>query len=1240
MKSPFLITILLLIITLSLQAEIITDGSLGHQLNLQGPNYQIKADLGRQYGGNLFHSFQEFNLQNFESATFSSHNPVNHVITRVTGGQPSQIDGLIRSTIPQADLYFLNPDGIMFGPQARLDIQGSFHASTADYLLFKEGGRFDARHPTQTLLTVAPIEAFGFFSDAPSQINIQDSQLSVSSGQTLSLIGGDLQINGTNAFRHEKTRFPISDDAALLSAPGGRINLVSLASQNTVTLNNNDLTLSVNEQGGSLQATNGIFDVTGKGGGNLFIRAGNATLTNTQIDSQTLDSEKGGLIDIQVANLHLNDGSEIFTRTYGTGKATAVHIQATDTIQFSGMNQKKRASTLDVRTLQKSAEGGDASEILITGRNISFLDGAHIYSDTQGGGNGAQVTLKAEESVRFSGVDSSGWRIAGFTMDALGKDEGAGHAGNLLIEAKDITFENGAGMQSGTAGKGDSANATIRASGTFTLTGLHKDKTGSQLHTGVMGKSSGGEGGDLLIEVGNLLMDDGARIYASTNGPGHGGNITLHATGSVTLLGNNDQGQVSRIVSESKGGKGAISVGNGGRIHLTAKALTLRGGAQISTSAKAYDEKFAGQAGEIQISVDEQILLTGFNPEGEERTDSGSGIYAFSIGIADNSDDAGDIVLKANALTIQDGGLIRSSTDNYAQGGNIKIEVEEEVKIVGHSSSLHPLQMISGIYATSENIDSEAGLGGNIVLNADRLVITEKGKIVTATAGGGKAGNITVNVNQLEMDDSASMSSESQLSNTYQYALSHLEQGLVILGDIVEIAQDEDGKISRYANVGNRLLRIQPIYTVPLFSDLFALSKQYNLQEGDVIDVTDLGNGESARFLYSYNNSYHQEAWIKLTAGPISVNFETLDDIYIIDKWFKPDEIPYPSGTLIEVKETGNGRPAFFVYSADIVIPVNGKIEGTPIRIKSFELSHQAQLNQLAKMALNGDIVKLNDQRFVFINEKWVALTDQIHQVAQLPDTEQLVQAQIGNIAQLADVGNGQPGEFIYTGSGWTRLNRTHEKVNTLAELSHFPAKTGDLVEVEEAGTGRYEHFFYVDDQWLKQVKGGDAGTITISSRGPVHLSDESIITTGANSGGGGEIHIETDTLVFLEESQITTSVQEGRGNGGNLTLEGAEFVILNHGNIIAQANQGQGGDIHIQSDQFIETPESLVSASSKLGIDGEVNIDSPDVDMNHFMMILPDTFVEAQLKQCDQEEFNNPSQFKIDLTQKKSLPF
>ncbi|HAI70503.1 MAG TPA: hypothetical protein DCM38_13830, partial [Gammaproteobacteria bacterium] len=152
-------------------AEIVLDGTLGPAIALQGPDFEIRAELGQQYGGNLFHSFKLFNLNSEEIATFSGPDSVKNIISRVTGAR-SFIDGKLQSQIPRADLYLINPDGFMFGENAQLDLQGSLHISTASQLHLGDSGLFDTRHPENSLLVTAPPSAFGFLETQPASIEI------------------------------------------------------------------------------------------------------------------------------------------------------------------------------------------------------------------------------------------------------------------------------------------------------------------------------------------------------------------------------------------------------------------------------------------------------------------------------------------------------------------------------------------------------------------------------------------------------------------------------------------------------------------------------------------------------------------------------------------------------------------------------------------------------------------------------------------------------------------------------------------------------------------------------------------------------------------------------------------------------------------------------------------------------------------------------------------------------------
>jgi len=149
--------------------HITIDGSLSAAQTLVGPNYTIGATLGKQVGSNLFHSFGIFGLSQGENATFSGPSSVTNVIGRVTGGTASSINGAINSTIAGANLYLINPSGVVFGPNARVNVSGSFHAATADYIRMSDGAKFQATNPSGSTLSAAPPAAFGFLTATPGR---------------------------------------------------------------------------------------------------------------------------------------------------------------------------------------------------------------------------------------------------------------------------------------------------------------------------------------------------------------------------------------------------------------------------------------------------------------------------------------------------------------------------------------------------------------------------------------------------------------------------------------------------------------------------------------------------------------------------------------------------------------------------------------------------------------------------------------------------------------------------------------------------------------------------------------------------------------------------------------------------------------------------------------------------------------------------------------------------------------
>ena len=210
-------------------AEVIRDGSLGSgPLHLAGPDFLIPQIYGETHGANLFHSFEAFSLANDQSATFQGNPAIQRILSRITGPRESFIDGLLRATIPGADLYLINPHGVIFGPNARLDLPGSLHVGSADYLRLGSSDQFHADlGQTSTLTTAAP-EAFGFLGAPMAGVEVNGSIMSVPLGESLSLIGRDVAVKG--------------GPSGLITAPGGSINLVGVASAGEVGINPQDPT--------------------------------------------------------------------------------------------------------------------------------------------------------------------------------------------------------------------------------------------------------------------------------------------------------------------------------------------------------------------------------------------------------------------------------------------------------------------------------------------------------------------------------------------------------------------------------------------------------------------------------------------------------------------------------------------------------------------------------------------------------------------------------------------------------------------------------------------------------------------------------------------------------------------------------------------------------------------------------------------------------------------------------------
>ena len=1256
MKKSHFYTIIIMFICLSSHAEIVLDGTLGINKSLEGDNYLIQADYGQQRGGNLFHSFSDFNLQSHEQATFFGPNTINNIISRVTGGNPSNIDGLIRSEIPNANLYFLNPNGIIFGPNAQLDISGSFHASTADYLRLGNEGRFDVRNPDNSILTIAPVEAFGFLNSqiAPisltghGEINQTDSVngLRILNGKNLSLIGNDINVK----------------NSAFLSVPTGQINLVSVASPGEVIKDKDGfLDMSMFKTLGNINITEqSKIETSGEGAGSIFIRGGRFVVEDSFIVAKTIGNKDGGIINIQVNDLLVkgfNNNSIIDTTTKLAGKGADLKIRA-QTVEFLGDNQslvELNASTFN------SGKGGD---ILIIADNVNFKNGGKISNFSEGNGKTGNITIKATGSINFSGTNEKGDTSAIYYESKGGSflsenKEFSKESGKLSMTAKNITFENQADIFTVTWGNGNGGNIALNAEETVTISG------GAGIFASSIGKENAiGNAGNVSIKAKNILLIDGGWINSNTKTRGNAGKITLEADNSIKFSGNfklgveDDPspyihaGDASKIYTSTLSEK--EEAGNAGEISIITKNLSFKDGGGINAETMGI-----GDGNLITIKSSNNIEFIGVNPHGENKYGFGSGIYATS----QEKGNAGNIYIEADSLLIKDGALITNSTLGNGQGGDIALKIAGNVVIKGsnlkndfnndylesqiafqsENSNWSKEESISGIYASSENKYGSSGKAGQITLDADTLIISDNGKISSSSVGEGDAGHIIIIVNKLQLDDNASIASESKLSNKHTSAnITELENNTLPTGGIVKVQSiGKQGKIGYYLNTGEALTKLTQTYTVTDMAARDNLASIYNLADGDIVEVKKNNDGKPARFIYASESVYGINEWVKFSdkATIVLSNLEQLDKKDKIETPSWSNVIPYESGTIIKVENVSNNKPATFVYT--VVKNSRGWSRGRAIRINQFtaENSHTALESLKTENALqNGALATVNktNQKFVYLQEQgWLKFnpTNSDNTVVDnMTEMNALPLAKIGDIAELEN-----KTYLIYTGQDvqkWIAFKKTHS-ISNIAELDKIQAKNGDLAKLAADKNGKFKNFFYLNGKWVAQTRGGEAGKITINARENILLINNSSITTEASSAGGGGMVLEANKLLRIANSKITTSVQESTGKGGNMAVK-SEFIILKNGKIFAKAHEGKGGKIDITTTgiyDFLYEPDKSVSASSEKGIDGEIAISLPDTDIGGQLISLPKEFVNAdnQLKSpCSFRLSENISSFRI----------
>lgn len=743
-KLLYLICVLWIV---TAQAQVMTDGSLGTQVNLSGANYVITQDLGTLQGTNLFHSFAQFSLDTGETATFSGDAGINNIFSRVTGGQISTIDGVIRNTIPDADLYLMNPAGIVFNQNARLDVQGSFYATTADVIRFSDKNDFFANPQQNSILSTAAPSTFGFLDNEIGKIAVNDTKnMIMPRNQHLAFIGGDLQI-----------------DNAVLFAGGGQIQLASIGASSEIKLQPDILSTTILDnltiRDSSITANTNINDTTT---GNIYIRAGLFTLQDSNLTNSTNSATlaKGGNIDIQAKNI-LMQGTTITSENSNQSKGGDILIKTQENITLAAGSEKNSTipqfSSTRISTANSLGATGKAGQIIITAKNIDVKEGSTLQSSTLDAGNGGEIDLVAQ-NVSFSGQNNLGSASSILINTGSQTISNTGNGGSASINATHLTMNDGANISANSYGQGDAGNIYINVSEQMTLEKESSAGVGNAIASATFSKNdNAGHGGSIVIQTNELLLANGSFLTSNTAGTGNAGDITVTVNQNATITGistQTDSGILSAASSSSTGG-------NAGNILLKVGNQLLMDDLAI-IDASTFNR---GLGGNVKIIAGDMLM----------QNQAYIGAASASSG---NTGDINILITNDNLEMYNQSYITTSAT--YADGGNINLSMPNYVYVSENSQ-------------ITTSIESGVGGGGNIDLDAEFTVLD--GGQILAQAYGGPGGNIDIittsiyNLTDQPIEQAISASSQLGIDGvvTVRSPDGDMDEGVLILsGDFLQ----------------------------------------------------------------------------------------------------------------------------------------------------------------------------------------------------------------------------------------------------------------------------------------------------------------------------------------------------------------------------------------------------------------------------------------------------------------------
>ncbi|MBW4572457.1 MAG: filamentous hemagglutinin N-terminal domain-containing protein [Tolypothrix carrinoi HA7290-LM1] len=1110
--------------------QVSPDGTLSTTVS-SPDNLNFTINNGDRVGGNLFHSFREFSVPNGGSAVFQNPLDVQNIINRVTGGSLSQINGLIQSQ-GSANLFLLNPAGIFFGPNARLNIGGSFFATTADSFLFENGLEFSATNPQAPLLTVnIPIGLR--FRDNPGNITnqsvVQDNTnfpvgLQVNPGNSLALVGGNVSL----------------EQGGRLTAAGGRIELGGLAGAGTVGLDTTGNTFKLNFPINNLSnvslADDARVAVRSNGGGDIAVNANIFTATNGGRlvgGIEGIATRNGGDITVNSNEFNIS-GVEPQTQL-GSGIYQQVVSDASGNAGNININTKSFNASLSavLRNRVEFGATGNAGDITIKAGTVSFIDGGRISAGTLGNGNAGNVTINASDRISFDGFNESDGFISGVlnTVDS----EATGNAGNIKFNTNNLILSN-AEINSSTSGNGNAGNISVEVGEAIAL-------TNSSLITANVQSGGSGKGGDIDIRGRSLTVTDGSQIQAGIfredsglpGGIGTGGSIKINASDSVDISGFSFSNGLSGIFASAETG----STGSGGSIDITTNAFRLanfgvvtartdngNNGGNITINAKTFE----ATNGLVQTSLSGQAE-------------------------AGRLVSAGDIQLNvSDSVTLKDGSQINSSTSGKGNAGNISLQVGEAIALT--DSSLITTNVQSG----------GSGKGGDIDIRGRSLSLTGGSQINSSTFGQGNAGNISLQVGEaIALTDSSLITTNVQPGGSGKggdidiqgrtltlTGGSQIQAGLFAETNGLPGGNGTGGSIKINASDFVDISGFNPVSR--LRSGIFAPAETGSTGPGGSIDITTGAFRLSNFGIVTARNDNGNNG------GNITINAKTFE----------------ATNGLVQTILSGQVETDGLFSAGDIQLNVTDSVSLLDRSLINSSTSGKGNAGNISLQV--GEAIALTDSSLITTNVQpgGSGKGGDIDIQGRTLTLTGGSQIQAGLFAETNGLpgGNGTGGSIKINASDFVDISG-FDPVSQLQSGIFAPAETGSTgpggsIDIT-TGAFRLTNFGVVTAGTANGNNGGDI-TINAKTFEATNGLVQTILSGQAETDGlfsAGDIQLNVIDSVSLLDRSLINSSTSGKGNAGNISLQVGEAIALANSSqirsVVEPGGEGIGGNIDIR---------------------------------------------------------------------------